>query len=161
MAAAVTDFLDGYIARRRRQITTFGKLMDPVADKLLISAAFICLVEMNRVPAWIVVLIVGREFAVSGLRYCALLEGITISASELGKSKMVMQVTAVAFLLVAPFHPLYAQAAMIALTLTVFLTVVSMYDYFRSFWGRLGTPAESQPDPGKLIVIDKTRKDVA
>src|SRR5690606_8368049 len=84
LSAAATDFLDGYIARSRRQVTTLGKLLDPIADKLLISAAFISLVELERVPAWVVVLIVGREFAVSGLRYVALAEGIAISASYLG-----------------------------------------------------------------------------
>jgi len=161
LSAAVTDILDGYIARRRRQVTTFGKLLDPVADKLLISAAFICLVELNRVPAWIVVLIVGREFAVSGLRYIALIEGITISASDLGKGKMVMQVVAVSFLLVAPYDPIYDQAATIALTLTVFLTLFSMYDYFRSFWSRLGAADKPEAEPGKLVVVGKTNKDIA
>ena len=85
LSAAATDFLDGYIARSRGEVTTLGKLLDPIADKLLISAAFISLVELDRVPAWVVVVIVGREFAVSGLRYIALTEGIAISASGLGK----------------------------------------------------------------------------
>ena len=80
LTAALTDLLDGYLARRRRQVTTLGKLLDPIADKLLISAAFISLVELDRVPAWMVVLIVSREFAVSALRYVALTEGIVIAA---------------------------------------------------------------------------------
>src|ERR1051326_6533223 len=98
LAAALTDLLDGIIARRRDQISTLGTLLDPVADKLLISAAFISLVELGIVPAWMVVVIVGREFRVSGLRSIAAAEGYTIEASDLGKTKMVMQVIAVSLL---------------------------------------------------------------
>src|SRR5271167_3104295 len=88
LAAAATDLLDGYLARRWGQVTTVGTLLDPIADKLLISSALIALVEIHRVPAWMVILIVGREFAVSGLRSIAATEGYTIEASELGKTKM-------------------------------------------------------------------------
>ena len=83
--AALTDYLDGYFARKRKQVTTLGKLLDPIADKLLISAAFISLVELGIAPAWMVVIIVGREFAVTGLRSIASAEGFTIDASKLGK----------------------------------------------------------------------------
>lgn len=153
LTAATTDFLDGYLARKRRQITTFGKLLDPIADKLLISAAFISLVELDRVPAWVVVLVVGREFAVSGLRYIALTEGITISASNLGKGKMVSQVVAVAILLVAPYDPLLARLGEIALAAVVILTLLSMYDYFRGFWAHIeGGPAPvKKPTPPLLV----------
>src|SRR6202041_4180820 len=89
LIAAATDLLDGYLARRWRQITTIGTLLDPIADKLLVSSALIALVQVRAVPAWMVILIVGREFAVSGLRAIAAAEGYTIQASDLGKTKMV------------------------------------------------------------------------
>src|SRR5271170_505969 len=95
LMAAATDWADGYFARKRLQITTLGILLDPIADKLLISAAFISLVDMHLVPAWMVVIIIGREFTVQGLRSIASTEGFTISASLLGKTKMVFQVIAV------------------------------------------------------------------
>src|SRR5689334_18735797 len=93
--AAATDMLDGYLARRWGQVTTIGTLLDPIADKLLISAALISLVQVRAVAAWMVVLIVGREFAISGLRSIAAAEGYTIRASDLGKTKMIAQVTAI------------------------------------------------------------------
>ena len=99
LAASLTDLLDGYLARKRGQITTLGVLLDPVADKLLISSAFISLIQLDIVPAWMVVIIVGREFAVSGLRSIASTQGFTISASELGKIKMVAQVAAITLLI--------------------------------------------------------------
>src|SRR5258708_3806463 len=99
LMAAATDWADGYLARRRMQITTLGILLDPIADKLLISAAFIALVDMHLVKAWMVVIIIGREFTVLGLRNIASAEGFTIAASALGKTKMVLQVCAVALLI--------------------------------------------------------------
>ena len=90
LAAAATDWADGYFARRRLQVTTLGILLDPIADKLLISAAFIALVDMHLVEAWMVVIIIGREFTVLGLRNIASAEGLTIAASALGKTKMVL-----------------------------------------------------------------------
>ena len=100
LVAAATDLLDGYLARRWGQVTTIGTLLDPIADKLLVSAALISLVQVHAVPAWMVIVIVGREFAISGLRSIAAAEGYTIRASDLGKTKMVAQVTAVSLLLV-------------------------------------------------------------
>ena len=99
LGAAFTDYLDGHIARSRRQISRFGILLDPIADKLLISAALISLVENRLAPAWAVCIIVGREFAVSGLRSVAAADGVVISASKLGKFKMASQVLAVALLI--------------------------------------------------------------
>src|SRR5258708_3413606 len=104
LIAAATDLLDGYLARRWGQVTTIGTLLDPIADKLLISAALISLVQVNAVPAWMVILIVGREFAISGLRSIAAAEGYTIRASDLGKTKMGAQVTAISFRLVGIHH---------------------------------------------------------
>lgn len=101
LAAALTDYLDGHIARSRDQVTRLGKLLDPIADKLLISAALISLVENQLAPAWAVVIIVGREFAVSGLRSIAAADGVVISASKMGKFKMLAQVVTVALLIVS------------------------------------------------------------
>jgi len=101
LAAAFTDYLDGHFARRRRQVSRLGKLLDPIADKLLISAALISLVENKLAPAWAVVIIVGREFAVSGLRSIAATEGVVIAASKMGKFKMLSQVVAVSLLIVS------------------------------------------------------------
>ena len=157
LSAASTDLLDGYIARRRRQITNFGKLLDPLADKLLISAAFICLVELDRVPAWMVFIIVGREFAVTGLRGVALSKGHTISASDLGKAKMVTQVITVSLLLVAPHSPVIAEAAYISLWCVVVIALVSAVDYFRAFWLKLGEPPAPKP-ARKLLTLRKERK---
>src|SRR5579862_127140 len=99
LVAAATDLVDGYFARRWKQVTTVGTLLDPIADKLLVSAALISLVQIHRVPAWMVILIIGREFAVSGLRSIAAAEGYTIRASDLGKTKMITQVIAISMLL--------------------------------------------------------------
>lgn len=101
LAAALTDFLDGRIARSRSQVSKLGKLLDPIADKLLISAALISLVENHLAPAWAVVIIVGREFAVTGLRSIAAADGMVISASGMGKFKMVAQVVTVALLILS------------------------------------------------------------
>src|SRR3989442_530479 len=119
LAASLTDLLDGYYARKRGQVTTLGILLDPVADKLLISSAFISLVQLQVVPAWMVVIIIGREFAVSGLRSIAAAQGFTIDASELGKIKMAAQVAAITLLILgmpggSPY-PLFHSIGRIAL----------------------------------------------
>src|SRR5260221_6335168 len=100
LIAAVTDFFDGWIARRSNKITRLGALLDPIADKLLMSAAFISLVELGLARAWMVVIIIGREFAVSGLRSIAAQQGVTIAASPLGKTKTVAQVITISLLIV-------------------------------------------------------------
>src|SRR6185436_9217374 len=97
--ASFTDWLDGYLARRRRQVTWLGQMLDPIADKLLTSAAFISLVQLDLAPAWMVSLIIGREFAVTALRSLAYTKGITIPASPLGKIKMASQVVAIMLLI--------------------------------------------------------------
>jgi CDP-diacylglycerol--glycerol-3-phosphate 3-phosphatidyltransferase len=101
LGAALTDYLDGHLARRRDQVTRLGQLLDPIADKLLISAALISLVENQLAPAWAVVIIIGREFAVTGLRSIAAVDGVVISASRMGKFKMLLQVLTVALLIVS------------------------------------------------------------
>jgi CDP-diacylglycerol---glycerol-3-phosphate 3-phosphatidyltransferase len=138
LLAAVTDLLDGYLARKRGQITTLGTLLDPIADKLLISAALISLVELHQVYAWMAVIIVGREFAVSGLRSIASAEGYVLEPSELGKTKMVFQVVAVTVIILGgrryrALHPL----GQILLWMVVLFAVISALQYFWSFWKHL------------------------
>jgi CDP-diacylglycerol---glycerol-3-phosphate 3-phosphatidyltransferase len=137
LMAAATDWADGYFARQRGEVTTLGILLDPIADKLLISAAFIALVDMHLVPAWMVVIIIGREFTVLGLRNIASAEGFTIEASALGKTKMVLQVCAVAVVIVGARHPSFKTLATILLWLVVVSALVSAAQYFLRFWGQL------------------------
>jgi CDP-diacylglycerol--glycerol-3-phosphate 3-phosphatidyltransferase len=137
LVAAATDWADGYFARRNEQITTLGILLDPIADKLLISASFISLVDMHLVPAWMVVIIIGREFTILGLRNIASAEGFTIAASVLGKTKMVLQVCAVAVLIGAARHPSLKPVAKVLLWLVVISALVSAGQYFAKFWNQL------------------------
>ncbi|MFZ7102573.1 MAG: CDP-diacylglycerol--glycerol-3-phosphate 3-phosphatidyltransferase [Peptococcaceae bacterium] len=131
--AASTDGLDGYIARKRKQITNFGKIMDPLADKLLVSAALISLVQLGKISGWVAVIIIGREFAVTGLRSVAVAEGIVIAASKLGKIKTVSQIVAIVAILINEFVieiiglPLGEYLIYVA----VFFTLYSGLDYFR------------------------------
>ena len=137
LAAAGTDLLDGYLARRWGQITTVGTLLDPIADKLLISAALISLVQINLVPGWMVILIVGREFAVSGLRSIAAAEGYTIRASDLGKTKMIFQVIAISIVLLTVRFPQLTWFATLWMWGVVLFGVASAVDYFRKFWRKV------------------------
>jgi CDP-diacylglycerol--glycerol-3-phosphate 3-phosphatidyltransferase len=149
IAASMTDGIDGYLARRRGQITTIGILLDPLADKLLIAAAFVTLVQLNPalVPAWVAVVVIGREFLVSGLRSIASSEGFTIEASELGKFKMVVQIVAVVAVIldhrwkqwpvynnyVFPIHWI----AYAAIWFMVCVSLISAVDYFAAFWSKI------------------------
>lgn len=137
LAAAATDLLDGYLARKWSQITTIGTLLDPIADKLLISAALISLVQVRAVPGWMVILVVGREFAVSGLRAIAAAEGYTIKASDLGKTKMISQVAAVSVLMLGMRYEWLARPARWLMWVVVFFSVVSAAMYFRKFWRKI------------------------
>src|ERR1700730_12107136 len=119
LIAAATDLLDGYLARRWGQVTTIGTLLDPIADKLLVSAALISLVQEHVVPGWLVVLLVGREFAVSGLRSIAAVEGYIIKASELGKTKTFWQVLAISLLMISMHHAWVAKWADFSLYIVV------------------------------------------
>ncbi|MCW2990025.1 MAG: pgsA [Solirubrobacterales bacterium] len=125
--ASFTDMVDGYIARARRQITNFGKLMDPVADKLLIIAALVVLVSQDRVPAWIAMVIIAREFAVTVTRLAATGQGVVISANWWGKAKTMVQVAAIFFAI--GFDPTPALVEVL-LYVAVAITVVSGIDYF-------------------------------
>jgi CDP-diacylglycerol---glycerol-3-phosphate 3-phosphatidyltransferase len=132
--ASATDWLDGYLARRRRQVTWLGQMLDPIADKLLTSAAFISLVQLGLAPAWMVALIIGREFAITALRSLAYTRGISIPASPLGKIKMASQVTAI-LLLILGWGPLpeLAPIGRAALWVVMLTAVVSAVDYYRGF----------------------------
>jgi CDP-diacylglycerol---glycerol-3-phosphate 3-phosphatidyltransferase len=148
IAASFTDGIDGYLARKRGQITTIGMLLDPLADKLLIAAAFVTLVQFNPslVPAWMAVVIIGREFLVSGLRSIAASEGFTIEASDLGKFKMLVQIVSVVAVIldhrwkqwtVGPYIFPVHWIAFVAIWFMVFLSSVSAIDYFAAFWSRI------------------------
>lgn len=157
LAAASTDLLDGYLARRWKQVTTVGTLLDPVADKLLISAALISLVEIRLLPGWLVILIISREFAVSGLRSIAAAEGYPIRAGELGKSKMMFQVIGVTLVMLsirwAKLRP-YALAAMWAV---VIFGLASAVDYFRKFWRKVDTSIKLRRRR-ELILMERQKR---
>lgn len=130
--AAVTDGLDGYIARKNKMVTNLGKFLDPLADKLLITSALISLVEMQRLEAWIAIVIISREFAVTGLRLIAAADGHVIAASPLGKLKTIVQIVAIVSLMLnnAPFSTIAFPFSMIATWLAVIVTILSGLDYF-------------------------------
>jgi CDP-diacylglycerol---glycerol-3-phosphate 3-phosphatidyltransferase len=134
--ASLTDWADGYLARRRKQITPLGQVIDPLADKLLTSAALISLVQMGLAPAWMVAVIIGREFAVTGLRSLSFSRGVAIPASRLGKIKMIAQVVAILALILSSagnFPDLLWWVGQAALWLVVIAALVSAADYFRRF----------------------------
>jgi len=160
LIAASTDLLDGYLARRWRQITTIGTLLDPIADKLLVSAALIALVQVRAVPAWMVILIVGREFAVSGLRAIAAAEGYTIKASDLGKTKMVSQVAAVSCLLLSIRYPMLKQPAMVLMWGVVVFAILSAASYFRKFWRKIDERVKKRRRR-ELLLIERRKKMMA
>jgi CDP-diacylglycerol---glycerol-3-phosphate 3-phosphatidyltransferase len=130
--AALTDKLDGYIARSRNQITRFGKFMDPLADKLLVTAALISLVEFQIIPTWIAMIIIAREFAVTGLRSIAAAEGIVIAASWWGKIKTVIQIVAIIFALINLNYAniYFTTATRIVMFIAIIVTLLSGIDYF-------------------------------
>lgn len=132
IVAASTDGLDGYIARKRKMITSLGKLLDPLADKLLVAAVLISLVEMQKCDAWIAVVIISREFAVTGLRQVALLEGAIVAASRWGKWKTATQITAISAMLLNnfPFTLIHFQFDVVATWLAALITTYSGIDYF-------------------------------
>lgn len=168
IAASITDAIDGYLARKREQVTTIGMLLDPVADKLLIAAAFITLVQFNprTVPAWMAVIIIGREFLVSGLRSIAASEGFTIQASDLGKLKMIVQIVSVVaaivdhhwthlpwYFLWLPVHPI----AVASIWIMVVLSLVSAVDYFVAFWSKIDRTAVKRRRR-RSFVLSRRRK---
>ena len=149
IGASITDGIDGYLARKRGQITTMGILLDPLADKMLIASAYITLVQFNPslVPAWVAVIVIGREFLVSGLRGIAASEGFTIEASELGKFKMLVQIVSVVAVILDhrwKEWPIYGHyifpihwVAYLAIWFMVCVSLVSAIDYFVAFWSKI------------------------
>jgi CDP-diacylglycerol--glycerol-3-phosphate 3-phosphatidyltransferase len=133
LAAVLTDWLDGRIARRTRQVTTLGKLLDPVADKLLVAASLISLVQVGRAPAWMVVLIVCRDLAITGFRAIAASQAVVIQASDFGKATMVAEVVAIALLIIG-WPPIALPLGQIALAAATVLSMASGTIYFRKFW---------------------------
>lgn len=128
VSASLTDLFDGYLARKYKMVTNFGKFMDPLADKLLVCAAMICLVENGKLDAWIVILIMSREFIISGFRLIASDNGVVIAASYWGKFKTVVQMIMI-ILLIADLGGIFGILEMIAIALAMILTIVSLLDY--------------------------------
>jgi CDP-diacylglycerol--glycerol-3-phosphate 3-phosphatidyltransferase len=148
--ASLTDFVDGYIARARGNITTFGKLMDPLADKLLIVAALISLVSLHRLAGWVAMVIITREFAVTVLRMAATQAGVVIEASMFGKVKTCVQIAAILAVIAVHHHPLWVSLLIYA---TVLITVLSGLDFFfglrrRMHEAEFRRPREQTPPPG-------------
>jgi CDP-diacylglycerol---glycerol-3-phosphate 3-phosphatidyltransferase len=158
LAASVTDLLDGYFARKRQQVTTLGALLDPLADKLLILAAFLPLVQLQIVPAWMVVIIIGRELAVTGLRSIAATQGFTIQASELGKIKMVAQVAAITLLMLGKVYSPFQAVGQIALYVVVLFALLSAVDYFRTFWTKIDNRFKAQERRRLTFVKKRPRR---
>jgi CDP-diacylglycerol--glycerol-3-phosphate 3-phosphatidyltransferase len=158
LLAAATDLLDGYLARKRGQITTLGILLDPIADKLLVSSALISLVELQLIPAWMVVIIVGREFAVTGLRGIASAEGFALEASELGKTKMVFEVVAITVIALEPRYPQMHPLGELLLWAVVAFALVSAVQYFWSFWRKLDIRLKRSP-LRPLVILRVGRKE--
>ena len=157
LACALTDLLDGYLARRWGQVTTVGTLLDPIADKLLISAALVSLVEIRLLPGWMAIVIIGREFAVSGLRSIAAAEGYTIKASELGKTKMVTQVMGVSLLMLAIRWPAIRWWGLLVMWGVVVFAVWSAIDYFRRFWGKVDSSIKLRRRH-ELIMLERRKR---
>ena len=150
--ASLTDWLDGYLARRRKQVTAFGQLMDPLADKLLITAAFVSIVQMGLAPAWMVAVIVGREFLVTVLRTIASSRGVIIAASPLGKVKMAAEVTTIlALILGSEYLPPLFTLGIVALWISLITAVVSGIDYYRAYQG-------APPPADKVADFDEARR---
>src|SRR6202161_383954 len=168
IAASMTDGIDGYLARKRGQITTMGILLDPLADKLLIAAAFITLVQLNPslVPAWIAVIVIGREFLVSGLRSIAASEGFTIEASDLGKFKMVVQIVSVVAVILDhrwKEWPVYGNfvfpvhwIAYASVWFVVCVSLVSAVDYFAAFWSKIDRQVSKRRR--RAFILSRRRK---
>jgi CDP-diacylglycerol---glycerol-3-phosphate 3-phosphatidyltransferase len=150
--ASLTDALDGWIARRRKSVSTFGKLMDPLADKLLITAALVSLVSLNRVSAWVAMVIIAREFAVTGLRQLAMEHGQVIPASLWGKLKTVFQVAMVLVLITVDNSPAWVD---VLVWVTTAITVISGADYFFGFRSPVeATRRAAQAKPSSHSRID-------
>lgn len=166
--ASITDGVDGYLARKRGQITTMGMLLDPLADKLMITTAFICLVQFNPhiMKAWIAVLVIGREFLVSGLRSIASSEGFTIEASNLGKLKTIIQIVSVVAVILAHrwfewhfgwFILPVEWTGISAVYFMALVSIISAVDYFVAFWRKIDYAAA---DRRAGFVLSRNKKNM-
>lgn len=129
IVASITDFLDGKIARKYHLVTNFGKFMDPLADKLLVCSALICLIELGRIPSWVVIIIIAREFIISGFRLIASDNGVVIAASYWGKFKTASQMFMVIVLILNIPHPVFEVMGTVLIYVSLALTVISLIDY--------------------------------
>jgi CDP-diacylglycerol--glycerol-3-phosphate 3-phosphatidyltransferase len=159
LSAAATDLLDGYLARRWKQETTIGTLLDPIADKLLVSAALISLVQVRVLPGWMAILVIGREFAVSGLRAIAATESYTIKASDLGKTKMLSQVVAISCLLVSTRHAGLHPLGIWMMWGVIFFALLSGVLYFRKFWRKVDEHVKLRRRRELLLLERKRQRD--
>ena len=157
LSAAGTDLLDGYLARRWKQVTTIGTLLDPIADKLLVSAAMISLVQVRAMPGWMAILIIGREFAVSGLRAIAAAEGYTIKASDLGKTKMFSQVVAISCMMLSVRHPKLHTASMALMWIVIVFALLSAVSYFGKFWHKVDEGVKNRRRQ-ELLTLERKRQ---
>ena len=157
LSAAGTDLLDGYLARRWKQVTTIGTLLDPIADKLLVSAAMISLVQMRAMPGWMAILIIGREFAVSGLRAIAAAEGYTIKASDLGKTKMFSQVVAISCMMISVRHPALRKVSVALLWSVIVFALLSAVSYFAKFWHKVDERVKNRRRQ-ELLALERRRQ---
>jgi CDP-diacylglycerol--glycerol-3-phosphate 3-phosphatidyltransferase len=160
LMAAGTDLLDGYLARRWKQVTTIGTLLDPIADKLLISAALISLVQIRVLPGWMAVLLIAREFAVSGLRSIAAAEGYIVKASDLGKTKMFSQVVAISVMLPSVRHPALRPIGLWLMWGVVFFSLASAVSYFAKFWHKVDESVKNRRRR-ELLTLERKRQRVA
>ena len=156
--AAFTDWLDGYLARRRRQVTTLGQMMDPLADKLLITAALVSLVWMEQAAAWMVWVILCRELAVTVLRSMAHTRGITIPRIGLGKTKMVTQVVAILLLMLGPHVWLFYALGTVALWGVLVIALVSGADYYRRYNRLLSHPKVASFESARQRAAGSSRR---
>ena len=157
LSAAGTDLLDGYLARRWKQVTTIGTLLDPIADKLLVSAAMISLVQVRAMPGWMAILIIGREFAVSGLRAIAAAEGYTIKASDLGKTKMFSQVVAISCMMLSVRHPKLHTPSMALMWIVIVFALLSAVSYFGKFWHKVDEGVKNRRRQ-ELLELERRRQ---
>ncbi len=139
VAASLTDTADGYIARKYHLVTDFGKFMDPLADKLLVCSAMICLIDTGEIPSWIVIIIIAREFVISGFRLVAADNGIVIAASKWGKIKTICQMVMIVFILCSFPGQAARTIEWILIWASLIMTVVSLIDYLKKNWQVLGT----------------------
>ena len=138
LAASITDWLDGYLARKNNQVTTLGKLLDPLADKLLVLTALLIILERKYIPAWLAILLIGREMGITGLRAFLAAERIILPADKMGKWKMTFQVIAISFLFVSGEWYIFHRIGLVAAYLALVLSLISAYVYIARFWALLG-----------------------